>query len=146
MEELNKWLRRQQGEYALFWLLSLGVVVLFETGLLDEGGLAGDARLEFVLETFAILLTLGVIPFALKLSGMRRAHLRALPLLEALRAYHRAGWVRLLLLGIVVWGNLVLYYLTLNSIGGLCALLGCIAALFCVPSRHRMLNELEITE
>lgn len=146
MEEIRKWVHWQQGEYALFWLLALGVALLFEGGLLDEGGLVGQAQLEFMLETLTILLTLGMIPLALKLFTWRRARLRALPLLDALRAYHHIGLVRLLLLGLVVWGNLVLYYLTLNSIGGLCALLGCIASLFCVPGRRRTLSELEIEE
>ena len=71
---------------------------------------------------------------------------RALPLLEALKAYHRWNLIRLIMLAVIAWGNLVLYYLTLNNIGGLCALLACLAALFCVPGKRKLMNELEITE
>ena len=39
----------------------------------------------------------------------------------------------------------MLYYATMNSIGGLCALVSGIAALFCVPGTRRLMNELEIT-
>lgn len=117
----------------------------FECGWLEEGSLTGHARLEFGLETAAILLTLLGIPLSLKLFSRRVVRLRTLPLLASLRAYHRLSLLRLSILAFIVWGNLLLYYTTVNSIGGLCALLGCIASLFCVPGRRRLMNELEIT-
>lgn len=146
MEEIQKWTRRLLVEYCMFWLIALLLVAAFECGWLEEGGLVGQDRWEFALETASILLTLALIPGALRLFSRKVLTWRALPLLEALKAYHRWNLIRLIMLAVIAWGNLVLYYLTLNNIGGLCALLACLAALFCVPGKWKLMNELEITE
>lgn len=145
MEEIRKWVRLLLWEYGLFWIVVVMIMLTFECGWLGEGGLAGHVRLEFALETIAILFTLLGIPLSLKLFSRRLVKLRSLPLLESLEVYHRLSLCRLAILALIVWGNLLLYFMTMNSIGGLCALLGCIAALFCVPGRRRLMNELEIT-
>ena len=145
MKEIKKWTRRMQAEYALLWLTALAIAAAFECGWCEEGALLGRPRAEFALETTSILLTLGLIPTALRLFGRRVNALRDLPLRTALKAYHRRNLARLALLAIPIWGNLMLYYATMNSIGGLCALVSGIAALFCVPGTRRLMNELEIT-
>ena len=145
MEEIKKWTRRLLWEYGLLWVVAAALMATFECGWLEEGSLTGHARLEFGLETAAILLTLLGIPLSLKLFSRRVVRLRTLPLLASLKAYPRLSLLRLSILAFIVWGNLLLYYTTVNSIGGLCALLGCIASLFCVPGRRRLMNELEIT-
>lgn len=145
MEEIKKWTRRLLWEYGLFWTVAVVLMTAFECGWLEDGGLVGHARQEFILETVGILLTLLGIPLSLKLFGRRVMKLRSLPLTASLDAYHRLSLFRLSILAVIVWGNLLLYYVTVNSIGGLCALLGGIAALFCVPGRQRLMNELEIT-
>ena len=146
MREIKKWTNRLLCEFGLFWVVTVALMAAFEGGFLDEGALAGYARVEFVLETVAILFTLAGIPFSLKLFSRRLAGLRTMPLLDSLKQYHRLSLLRLSVLATIVWGCLLVYYVTMNSIGGLCALLGCIAALFCVPGRRRLMNELEITQ
>ncbi len=42
--------------------------------------------------------------------------------------------------------NLSFYYLTLNNTGVLCAMMALIASLFCVPTRKRMLDELDLVK
>ena len=145
MKEIKKWTRRMQAEYALLWLTALAIAAAFESGWCEEGALLGRPRAEFALETASILLTLGLIPTALRLFGRRVNALRDLPLRTALKACHHRNLARLALLAIPIWGNLMLYYATMNSIGGLCALVSSIAALFCVPGTRRLMNELEIT-
>lgn len=145
MEEINKTAHCLTFEYLIFWFFSVALMLVYELGVLDEGSWIGSARLEFAFETIGILLTLALIPLSLKLFGRRLLKLRDLPLLEALSAYHRLSIWRLFLLALVVWSNLFIYYQTMYSIGGLCALLGCIAALFCIPSKRKLMTELEIT-
>lgn len=144
MQEIHRTLVRQWIEYTVLWVVAALIVLLFEWGCMEEGALAGEPRVTFTLQTAEILLTLALVPLSLKLYAKKLVGLSALPLLQALKAYHRWGMVRLCLLTVVVWGNLVIYYLTLNNIGSLCALIGVAASLFCVPGRRRLLTELKI--
>ncbi len=146
MKEINRLVIRLITESALLWIIAFAIILLFETGVLPEGELTGYARLEFFLETGAIILTLLIIPLLLKPSGRKLDDIRKLALPDAIKAYRRQNAVRLLLSAIVIWGNLVLYYATLDNTGGLCALTGGAAALYCLPSRKRVVNELNIEE
>lgn len=146
MKEINQLLMRQIIEFALLWIIAFSIIVLFETGILSEGELAGHAQLEFFLETGAIILTLLIIPFSLKQFGQKLNYIRELTLLDAIKAYRKWNTVRLLIFAIIIWGNLILYYVTLNNIGGLCALISSAAALYYLPSKKRVINELNIEE
>jgi uncharacterized membrane protein YbhN (UPF0104 family) len=48
------------------------------------------------------------------------------------------------LLVVPVLTNLSFYYLTLNTTGLFCAAMSLIASLFCVPTRKRIWNELDL--
>lgn len=147
MEEIKKLIRRQRIEYALFWIIAVGLTICFESGILTDGLYAGNVRMEYFLETSGILLTIVFIPLSLKLFNLALVkRIRQFPLLKALKSYGRWSEIRLLMLAIVVLANLVIYYLTLNSIGGLCALMGLTASFFCWPGVKRMMNELNVTE
>lgn len=147
MEEIKKIVRYQNFEYAMLWIVVIGLLVCFETGFLPEGMYAGNAQMEYYLETAGILLAVVLIPLSLKLFSLALVKkIRQLALLQALRAYRRWGALRLTMLAIAVWGNLIVYYLTLNNIGGLCALMGLTASFFCWPDVKRVMVELDITE
>lgn len=146
MKEIKQTLIRQKTEFALLWIIALCIITMFETGIIHEGELAGQATIEFYLETGAIILTLLIIPLSLKLFTRKLNNLRELTLRDAIKAYQRWNSVRLSLLAIIIWGNLILYYITLNNIGALCALISSIAALYCIPSKERIINELNIQE
>lgn len=146
MKEIKQTLIRQKTEFALLWIIALCIITMFETGIIHEGELAGQATIEFYLETGAIILTLLIIPLSLKLFNRKLSHFRKLILIDAIKAYQQWSSIRLFLLAIIIWGNLVLYYITLNNIGALCALISSIAALFCIPDKKRIINELNIQE
>lgn len=147
MEEIKKLVLQQRIEYAVFWIVALGMAVCYESGILPDGIYAGDVRMEYYLETSGILLAMVIIPLSLKLFSLALVkRIRKLPLLRALRSYGRWSEFRLLMLAFVVLANLTVYYLTLNSIGGLCALMGLTASFFCWPSMKRVMNELDITD
>jgi hypothetical protein len=131
-----------QIEYVAVWVLPLLLVALYETGVMTEGAYAGDVRMDYVLQTVGILLAVGLIPLSLRLfslSLVKNVKQRSLP--EALKSYRR--W-RMLVVPVLV--NLSFYYLTLNNTGVLCAMMALIASLFCVPTRKRMLDELDLVK
>lgn len=49
------------------------------------------------------------------------------------------------MLAIVTFLNIYVYYTTLDNIGGLCALIGVTASIFCLPSEKKLKEELNIT-
>ena len=63
----------------------------------------------------------------------------------AMRLYKRWNEIRLLMLAIVTFLNIYVYYTTLDNIGGLCALIGVTASIFCLPSEKKLKEELNIT-
>ena len=65
-------------------------------------------------------------------------------IIYALSSYRRWSEIRLGLLVVPILTNLSFYYLTLNTTGLFCAAMSLIASLFCVPTRKRIWNELDL--
>ena len=146
-EKIAQLVRVLQIEYAILWMLALGVVLCYETGLFMEGRFAGDALMEYILQTVGILLVIGLIPFSLRLFSLSLVkRIQTLPLTEAMKSYRRWSEIRLALLAVPVLINLSFYYLTLNTTGLFCALMALLASLFCVPSYRRLAGELQLPE
>ena len=144
--EIKKTARRLWAEYLMMWLLALAIVLLYETGVMEEGTWAHDGRICYVLQTVTILLTLCLIPVSLKMFSAV-LNKRVLPLENAeskLLSYLHWSEVRLALMAIVALIGLSVYYTTLSSIGGLCALVGLLASLFCLPGEEKVKNELNL--
>lgn len=145
-QKINQLLRRLRLEYSLLWVLPLALVTCYETGLLSDGVYIGDARMEYICQTVGILLTVGLIPFSLRLFSLSLARcIRQQALSAALRSYHRWSQIRVWLLLVPLLLNLSFYYLTLNTTGLFCAAMVLLASLFCVPTRKRLLDELDLT-
>ena len=146
-KKIRQLLRYLQIEYVAVWVLPLLLVALYETGVMTEGAYAGDVRMDYVLQTVGILLAVGLIPLSLRLfslSLVKNVKQRSLP--EALKSYRRWSEIRTGMLVVPVLVNLSFYYLTLNNTGVLCAMMALIASLFCVPTRKRMLDELDLVK
>ena len=131
--------------HAFCWILPLSVGIWVEAGAAWTGVFAGEARLEYVLETVVILLTVVCVPLSLKLfawvmekqidpSGFRRA----------LRLYAWWSTVRALLLFLPALCGFVGYGLLLSNACLLCGLIALVAMLFCVPGTQRLQRELHI--
>lgn len=143
--KINRLLRLLQLEYACLWAISLLLIALYEGGILMAGGYVGDAQSTYLLQCAGILLAVGLIPIALRMfsfSLVRR--IRLLNLEEALTSYRRWSEIRMGLLLAPLLVNLSSYYLTLDTMGLLCASMTLIASLFCLPSRTRLENELDL--
>ena len=146
-EKIQQLVRVLTLEYALLWVLAIGLVLCYETGLFTEGQYAGDARMEYVLQSVGILMVIGLIPFSLRLFSLSLVkRIQTLPLTEAMKSYRRWSEIRIALLAVPVLINLSFYYLTLNTTGLFCAMMALIASLFCVPTESRLLNELQLPE
>ena len=122
--------------------LALIVVVLFETDVLMFGYYAGSGeQAEFLLTTMMELLTLAVIPLALKLFKFPRVHADLVSRkAEALRKWRL---LRLLMLLVPLLVNTLLYYAYANVAFGYMAIILVIVLPFVYPSMERCQSETE---
>ena len=122
--------------------LALIVVVLFETDVLMFGYYAGSGeQAEFLLTTMMELLTLAVIPLALKLFKFPRVYADLVSRkAEALRKW---GLLRLLMLLVPLLVNTLLYYAYANVAFGYMAIILVIVLPFVYPSMERCQSETE---
>ena len=115
------------------------VVVLFETGLLNEGALAGTGdSSEFVVLSAMELITICVIPVALRLFKFRAVTQR-LVTPQGLLHY---GLLRLLMLCVPMVVNTVLYYLYMSVAFGYMGIILFLCMAFVVPTKGRCEAEL----
>lgn len=147
MEERIKALtRRLQVEYVFYFIIIAAFAAVYELNPSACGIFIGNATSEFILETVSVLLTLATIPLSLKLFNAMLLRHRSLSFELRARYYRMWSATRLISLGIVTVLNLWVYYATLNNIGGFCALICLLTALFCCPTRKRISSELEANE
>ena len=146
-EQIKKTLNQQKIGFIATWALPLFAVVLGECEIFPEGLYTGDAQMDYILHTIGILLTVTLIPFALRIFNLNLVkRIQELPLQQALKSYQRWADVRLFLILIPAFLNVQFYYLTLNTTSLFCAAMALIASLFCVPSESRLKNELNLPE
>jgi len=128
---------------ALFWTflgLALLTVVLFETGCLEFGCFAGSGeQAEFLLTTMMELLTLAMIPLALKLFKFGKVHADLLS--RKAVALKKWGILRLLMLVVPLLVNTLLYYMYANTAFGYMAIILVIVLAFVYPSMNRCIAE-----
>ena len=66
-EVIKQLLKRLKIEFVAVWCLVLLLVVCYEVGLFTEGIFVGDVRMDYILTTIGILLTIVMIPLSLRL-------------------------------------------------------------------------------
>ncbi len=132
-------------QYVVFWALPFLMMIGFETDLLPVGIYADDARMQYLLETVGILSAIAIVPVSLKLFAyVLKKKIDPADLLRAFTLYARWSAIRLLLLEVVILLNLLIYYLTFDSVGGLCALIGATASFFCMPGKTKIQKDLNL--
>ena len=146
-EKIKRILLIQKSAFLGVWTAPLLLVVLYETGLYQKGIQAGNAQMEYIFQSISILLTIGLIPFALRMFNLNLVkRIKELPLEQALKSYQIWCNVRLSLLFVPAIMAMSFYYLTMNTTNLFCACMALIATLFCVPSENRIKNELDLSE
>lgn len=127
----------------LFWTfiaLSLLTVVLFETNILEFGFYASDnTQAEFLLTIMMEILTLAVIPVALKLFKFK--NVRADLIARKAEALRKWGILRLLLLEVPMFVNTLLYYAYGKTTFGYMAIILLLTLPFVYPSMERCQSE-----
>lgn len=140
-------LSRLQLEYVVFWVLCGLLVGLYETDVLPQGIWVGNVRMEYFLEVVGILMAVVMIPLSLRVFSLSLTrYVRLLPLQEALKSYRRWNEVRIAMLLAPALFNFSVYYWTMDTTGLLCGCMVLIASFFCIPSRKRLLVELDLTD
>ena len=146
-EQIKQILKIQKGAFILVWVGPILLSVLNETGVFQKGVFYGNAQMEYILQSVSILLTIGLIPFALRMFNLNLVkRIKELPLQQALKSYQMWSDVRLCLLFVPAILGVSFYYLTMNTTNLFCACMALIATLFCVPSESRIKNELDLSE
>jgi len=137
--------RIMQTQYGLYIGITILLIVLFQSGIILEGAYAADFEMQYILETIGILTTIALVPFSLKVFSMKlNKVIKEAELQKALKLYQYWSNVRLMILAVVTFLNIFIYYMTLNSIGGLCALIGITASVFCLPGEKKLREELNL--
>lgn len=121
-------------------IVSLVMVLLFETDILESGVLAGEKSSEFVVSSIMDLLTLGMIPLALfffRIKGInKKLHSEYRE-----QSIMRYGAMRIAMLCVPMMGNTLLYYLYMFVGFAYLAIILFLSLFFVYPSLARCVNE-----
>ena len=120
-------------------VLPLAMVVLFETGIIATGIMAGDTQSEFLLTSTMELVTLAFAFLSLRLFKFGRIHADLVNRQE--KALLKWGYLRLLLIQAPLVINTLLYYLYMNPTFGYLAIILALCLPFVYPSMDRCLAE-----
>ena len=120
-------------------LTAVAIVVLFETGMLTEGGFASAKRSEYFTAVAVELITLLAVPLALRMFKFGFISRR----LYAGKKHALSVWgtVRILILCVPMILSVVFYYLFMNASFGYIAIILLISMLFVYPSLERCVSE-----
>ncbi len=116
-------------------VLSGALAVVYELELLLPGNLAGNATVEVIGVGAMELITICLIPVALRL--FRSTSVRRLLQQHPAGELRRWGLIRIAMIGLPVLINTWLYYQTLNVAPGYLAIIGLLAMFFIYPSAAR---------
>ncbi len=118
--------------YWAVWIVSALYVVLSETDGLPTGYITGRYA-TYYLGLAAIVATLGGVYLALKLFRLATVRKRLANAPQAGAELRKWMGIRTGLMAFVIWGDLFVYYATLSSQGGFCALIALLGFVFCRP-------------
>ena len=98
-EQIKRILIIQKSLFMGVWVAPLLLVMLYEGGVFQKGIHQGNAQMEYMLQCVSILLTVCLIPFALRLFNLNLVkRIQEIPLQQALKSYRIWSDVRLGLL------------------------------------------------
>lgn len=134
---MNKLRRHLLTLFAIPTGCAILLAVIFETDLLPCGICADDKGLEFVAATIMELLTICIIPIAMKLLKLKCVERR----MTTLRGVQRFSTYRCLMLTLPLLVNTLLYYMFMNVAFGYMAIILLLSLAFVWPTRQRCHDE-----
>jgi hypothetical protein len=135
--------RTMQIQYVFY--IAIAILLVVQSDIILEGTYAGDFGMQYILETIGILTTIALVPLSLKVFSVKlNKKIKMAGFENALKLYRQWSSVRLMIIAFITYLNIMIYYMTLNSIGGLCALIGLTASIFCLPGERKLREELNL--
>lgn len=132
-------------EFVAIIVIAALVILIFELNIVWPGDLAGQTRTDFFVECAMVLLTIIMIPLALRLFKFKKIHNALLQKKEV--ALKKWGVIRILMLGLPMIANIVCYYLFVNPGYSYLALILFLSMMFVFPTLEKCYAETEpVTE
>lgn len=125
-------------------ILELGIVALYETNIILEGGFAGNTTAEFLSATVMELLTIIVVPVALRM--IKYGAVRNIIRREREEGLRKVCMLRLTMLMLPMLVNTMCYYLFMNVAFAYLAIVLAISLVFILPTEARCRMEMEEDE
>ncbi|MBO5593113.1 MAG: hypothetical protein IJQ60_09030 [Prevotella sp.] len=125
--------------YMLLAALTLIVIVLYETNILESGIMAEEKQSEFILTALMELVSLGAAFLGLRLFKFKAVHNDLVSRQEP--AMMKWGTIRLLTLEVPMLADTLLYYIYMNTTFGYLAIMLLLCLPFVFPSLNRCLAE-----
>jgi len=127
----------------IFWsnfIVAALIAAVFETGILEPGLIAGMKNNgEFLVTVTFEILTLALVPLALKMFKFRRVHEALIS--RGAKALQRWGTLRLCILFGLLLSNTLLYYIYMSTAFGYMAIIVVLCLPFVYPTMERCLAE-----
>lgn len=120
--------------------VALAIVALFETNILLEGGLCGNAEMEFLITTVMQLVTICMIPLALRL--FKTTLVRKYITEKKEKGHFRMALIRMNMLLIPMITDIICYYLFMKVAFAYLAIILAISLVFIIPTKERCNSEL----
>ncbi len=144
-EKLKAANRLMLTQYLIYLAVAILLVVLYQSEVILEGAYAADFGMQYILETIGIITTIALLPLSLKLFSIKlNKEIKEAGFENALKLYKQWSTIRLMILAFLTYLNIIIYYMTLNNIGGLCALMALTASIFCLPGEKKIREELNL--
>lgn len=131
-------------EACFFIGASAAVVALCESGLVEPGVCAADTGLQYSMLMFMELLTICTIPVALKMFSMKFVKSRLAAARH--RALARWGTLRIMLIGMPMLVNTLMYYASMAVAFAYMALIGMLCFTFVFPTKARCMDDTQTQE
>ena len=125
--------------YMLLAALTLTVIVLYETNILESGIMAEEKQSEFILTALMELVSLGAAFLGLRLFKFKAVHNDLVSRQEP--AMMKWGTIRLLTLEVPMLADTLLYYIYMNTTFGYLAIMLLLCLPFVFPSLNHCLAE-----
>ena len=125
--------------YMLLAALTLAVIILYETDILESGIMAAEKQSEFLLTALMELVSLGAAFLGLRLFKFRIVHDDLINRQEP--AMMKWGTIRLLILEVPMLADTLLYYIYMNTTFGYLAIMLLLCLPFVFPSLNRCYAE-----
>lgn len=126
--------------FAVPIFLSLIIVLLYECDLLISGEMERDAVLEYQLVGTMELITICLIPLALRLFKFKFVHRQIID--DSVKGMKKWGILRIAMIAIPMLVNTFLYYQFVNVAFGYMGIIGLLSLVFVYPSEERCRREM----